>query len=111
MNWTVACPLVELTEACPVGVVVDGVEVCLVRLGGQVFAVHDECTHEAVPLSEGDVQGTSIECWRHGSQFDLRTGAVLNPPAVDDVATYRTRIADGQVQVDVGVSSTVDLGG
>jgi len=52
---------------------------CLVRVDSEVFAVHDECTHESVPLSEGDVEDGTIECWRHGSRFDLRTGAVLNP--------------------------------
>ena len=41
--------------------------------------MHDECTHESVPLSEGDVEDGTIEYWRHGSRFDLRTGAVLNP--------------------------------
>jgi len=55
-----------------------------------------------VPLSEGDVEDGTIECWRHGSRFDLRTGAVLNPPAVKPVATYATRVNGGTVQVDVG---------
>lgn len=102
MSWSDACPLDDLADALPAGVVVDGVAVCLVRLAHEVLAVHDECTHEAVPLSEGDVEDGTIECWRHGSRFDLRTGAVLNPPAVKPVATYATRVSDGTVQVDVG---------
>ncbi len=102
MAWAVACPLAELAEASPRGVTVDGVAVCLVRLGDDVFAVHDECTHEAVPLSEGDVEDGTIECWLHGSRFDLRTGAVLNPPAVKPVPTYDSRVREAQVYVDVG---------
>ena len=94
--------MAQLAEAVPRGVTVAGVDVCLVRLGGEVFAVHDECTHESVPLSEGDVEGGAIECWRHGSQFDLRTGAVLNPPAVDPVQTYPARVAGEYVQLDLG---------
>lgn len=64
--------------------------------------MHDECTHESVPLSEGDVEDGTIECWRHGSRFDLRTGAVLNLPAVEPVAVYPARIHSQQVQVNVG---------
>ncbi|HVB27395.1 MAG TPA: non-heme iron oxygenase ferredoxin subunit [Mycobacteriales bacterium] len=101
MSWGSACPLATLSDAIPLGVVVNGVPVCLVRLGHEVLAVHDECTHEAVPLSEGEVDDHTIECWMHGSRFNLRTGEVLNPPAVKPVATYPTRVVEGQVQVDV----------
>lgn len=101
MSWVGVCPLADVTEATPLRVVVDGVAVCLVRLGSEVFAVHDECTHQDVPLSEGDVEGGTIECWRHGSRFDLRTGAVLNPPATDPVVTYGTRSSDTHVEVDL----------
>ena len=101
MTWASACALAGLTEATPCGVVADGVAVCLVRLGAEVFAIHDQCTHEAVPLSEGEVEDGAIECWLHGSRFDLRTGEVLSLPAVRAVATYPTRVVDGQVQVDV----------
>jgi 3-phenylpropionate/trans-cinnamate dioxygenase ferredoxin subunit len=70
VTWTRACSAADLVEETPLGVVVDGVPVCLVRTGGEVFAVHNECTHEAVRLSEGDVADGVIECWRHGSCFD-----------------------------------------
>ncbi len=101
MGWAAVCPLDALAEAAPRAVSIAGVAVCLVRLADEVFAVHDECTHEAVPLSEGDVEDSTIECWRHGSRFDLRTGEVRNPPAVTPVATYRTRIAGGHVHVEM----------
>ena len=101
MNWTLACLAADLVENTPLGVVVEGIPVCLVRPGGEVFAVHDECTHEAVRLSEGDVVDGVIECWRHGSCFDLRTGAVLNLPAVRPVAVYLVREVAHDVQVNV----------
>lgn len=101
MSWHDACALRDLVDGRPLGVDIDGTAVCLVRLAGEVFAVHDECTHAAVPLSEGDVEAGAIECWLHGSRFDLRTGAVLNPPAVKPVAVYGAQVTNGTVQVDV----------
>lgn len=85
----------------PVSVEVDEVVVCLVRTCGEVFAINDECTHADVPLSEGEVDDCAIECWLHGSRFDLRTGAVLNPPATRPVATFAVRVVDGHVQVSL----------
>jgi 3-phenylpropionate/trans-cinnamate dioxygenase ferredoxin subunit len=101
MSWRPACPLASLTDETPLAVEVSGVAVCVVRVADEIFAVHDECTHEAVPLSEGDVEDHMIECWRHGSRFDLRSGAVISPPAVEPVRVYRTRLNDEQVYVDV----------
>jgi 3-phenylpropionate/trans-cinnamate dioxygenase ferredoxin component len=54
-----------------------------------------------VPLSEGDVEGGTIECWRHGSRFDLRTGTVMGPPAVEPVQVYATRVDAGEVLVNL----------
>jgi 3-phenylpropionate/trans-cinnamate dioxygenase ferredoxin subunit len=102
MTWRPVCPVATLTEEIPFAVEVSGVAVCVVRIAGEFFAVHDECSHQAVPLSEGDVEDGMIECWRHGSRFDLRSGAVVNPPAVEPVPVYPTRVDDGQLCVDVG---------
>ena len=92
MAWLRACHLTALSDGAPHAVDVEGVAVCLVRVGDELCAVHDECTHEAVALSEGDVEGGTIECWRHGSRFDLRTGRVMGPPAVEPVQVYATRV-------------------
>lgn len=101
MAWHWACNLTSLADQTPRAVEVDGVALCLVRLGEELFALHDECTHEAVPLSEGDLEGCTIECWRHGSRFDLRTGMVMCPPAVEPVRVYATRVDAGEVYVDL----------
>lgn len=98
-TWRRACPLRDLDDDKPLGVVVDEVAVCLVRTGGHVYAVHDECTHASVPLSEGEVDEGTIECWLHGSRFDLATGAVLNLPATEPVATYPVRIVGDDVEL------------
>ena len=55
---------------------VDGLDVAVVRHGDEVFAIEDECSHAAVALSEGDVDDCTIECWMHGSRFDLRSRGI-----------------------------------
>lgn len=77
-----------------------GERICLIRWRGVVSAVRDECTHQAMPLSAGEVQpdGT-IECAWHGARFDCRTGAVRQGPAEDDVAVYEVRVENGRVIV------------
>jgi 3-phenylpropionate/trans-cinnamate dioxygenase ferredoxin subunit len=66
-----------------------------------VFAIRDECSHAAIALSEGDVEDCTLECWLHGSQFDLRTGQPVSLPATEPVAVYPVRIDDDDVLVDV----------
>ena len=97
-----ACGLAKLGEDSPVHVDIGDAPVCLVRTGGAVRAVRDECTHQAVPLSDGEVAGGAIECWLHGSRFDLATGRVLSPPATRPVAVYGVRIEGEDVLVRLG---------
>ena len=101
MTFDRACALADLTPGTPLAVVVDGVEVAVVRDGDDVFAISDECSHAAIPLSEGEVEGCEIECWLHGSRFDLRTGKPSGPPATDPVPTYPVRVEGDDVLVDV----------
>lgn len=95
MSETVTIALAELAERTPTSLIVDGEPVVLVRIADEVFALADRCSHADVALSEGEVEDCSIECWLHGSAFDLRTGAPLTPPASVPVRTYVTRITDG----------------
>ena len=87
--------LSDLRPNQPRRVVIDGVPVSLVRVGDEVFAVGDVCSHAAVSLSEGEVSGCQIECWLHGSRFDLRTGEPSGPPAFEPVPVYPVEI-EGQ---------------
>ncbi len=78
------------------------VEVSVVRdEDGDLHAINDICTHGQVSLSDGEVQGCTIECWLHGSRFDLRTGKALTPPAVRPVPVYPLTVDGEQVLVDV----------
>jgi len=104
MSATRVCSLTEIKEDEPVGFDVDGVPVVLVRQGEQVYALADVCSHAEIALSEGEVTRLGLECWLHGSCFDLRTGAPSSPPASEPVHTYAVTIDGDDVYVD---SSTV----
>lgn len=93
--------LSALAEATPVRVEVDGVPVCLVRLGDTVKAVHDVCSHQQWSLAEGMVWGNGIECSLHGSTFDLDTGAPSSLPAIRPVPTFAVQVDGDEVHVDV----------
>ena len=77
-----------------------GRAICLVRFGGAISAFTDECTHQAFPLSAGDVRGDgTLECVWHGARFDCLTGAVRREPATDPLTAYEVRVDDGRVLV------------
>jgi len=73
--------------------------IALFHVGGEYFAIDDICTHDGGPLAEGALEGTAIECPRHGAKFDVRTGAVLSFPASSPVGTYPVRIQGDEIQV------------
>ncbi len=97
--------LAELPEVGAVRVVIDGLPVAVVRdEKGHVHAIGDTCSHAEVSLSEGEVEDCAIECWLHGSQFDLRTGQPLALPAIRPVPVYPVTIDGDDVLVDVEVA-------
>jgi 3-phenylpropionate/trans-cinnamate dioxygenase ferredoxin subunit len=101
MTFTPAAPLADVPAGGSLAVELDGQEIVLVRDGDEVYALRDECSHAAIPLSEGEVDGCEIECWLHGSRFDARTGKPLNLPATEAVPTYSTQIEGDTVMVDL----------
>ena len=94
-----ACGLDELKDGGVIQVVLGGDEIAIVQTEGEVFAIRDWCSHAAVPLSEGEVYGTTIECWLHGSCFDLRTGKPTGLPATEPVPVYPVKIEGDNVYV------------
>jgi nitrite reductase/ring-hydroxylating ferredoxin subunit len=80
---------------------VNGVYLALARAAGEWFALEDECTHAECPLSDGDLTGAALMCNCHGSEFDVRTGAVLAGPATEPVKTYPLRIVDGRIEIQI----------
>ncbi|MEV6317534.1 non-heme iron oxygenase ferredoxin subunit [Streptomyces sp. NPDC051776] len=95
------CGLSELEEGMPKRVELDGVPVSVVSTEGEVFAIHDICSHANVSLSEGEVDDCTIECWLHGSRFDLRSGKPSGLPATRPVPVYPVKIEGDDVLVSV----------
>ena len=83
-----ACAAADVPESTALRVVIGGTPVCMVRSDGEFYAIHDVCSHADVPLSEGDVEDGTIECWLHGSRFDLTTGRPTGLPATRPVPVY-----------------------
>jgi 3-phenylpropionate/trans-cinnamate dioxygenase ferredoxin subunit len=94
-----ACAVSELPDEGVLGIQLGNVPVAVVRAEGEVYAINDVCSHEEVPLSEGEVYDHTVECWLHGSCFDVRTGKPTGPPATEPVATYPVRIDGDDVYV------------
>ena len=78
-------------------VTVGDTKVAVFRVADEVFAIADRCSHAEASLAEGEVYGTDVECPRHGSEFDLRTGEPISLPATQPVPVYEITIEDGNV--------------
>jgi 3-phenylpropionate/trans-cinnamate dioxygenase ferredoxin component len=95
------CALRELAAESALAVEVGRDDVAVVRSGDRVYAIADECSHAAIPLSEGDVGDGEIECYLHGSRFSLTTGEPLGLPATEPVGVYRVEVVGDDVFVDL----------
>ena len=102
---TIVCALADLAPGSATRFDVDGESVAVVRLGDDVYAIGDTCSHAEVSLSEGEVWSDekSLECWKHGSRFDLLTGEPITLPATQPVPVFVARIVDGNVEIDVEI--------
>jgi 3-phenylpropionate/trans-cinnamate dioxygenase ferredoxin subunit len=96
------CDVDDIQVKQALRVLIDDYPVVIVRdSDGEIHALGDTCSHADISLSEGDVEGCAIECWGHGSQFDLRSGQPLQLPAYEPVPVFALEIHDGSVFVDI----------
>jgi 3-phenylpropionate/trans-cinnamate dioxygenase ferredoxin subunit len=108
MTATRACALSELEQDAAHRVEIDGVAIAVVLDGnGEVHAIGDVCTHGDISLSDGFVEGDTLECWAHGSAFSLRTGHPLNLPAYEPVPVFEVTIEGDDVLIDPAVIKVV----
>ncbi len=101
MTFERVAALADVPDDEALAVTVDRFDVAIARDGDEVFALQDLCSHAAVQLSEGEVADCTVECWLHGSTFDLRTGKPTSLPATEPVATFPVEVRDGEIYVDV----------
>ena len=101
MGFERACAVGDVPADEALGVTVGAYDVAVARCGeGEFAAIQDLCSHAAVALSEGEVADCTVECWLHGSRFDLRTGKPTGLPATEPVATFPIDVRDGDIYVD-----------
>jgi len=108
MSFVKVCAVDEIAPGTAVSADIEGTEVAVVHAGdGNVYAIRDECSHASVALSEGEIEDCTLECWLHGSRFDLRTGDPTGLPATEPVPVYPVEIRDGFIFVSTVPSNGV----
>jgi len=110
MAFERACTVAEIPGDTALAVTLGEYEVAVAKDGEEVFAIENLCSHAAVALSEGEVSGGTVECWLHGSCFDLRTGKPTHLPATEPVAIFPVEIRsdDGGETVYVDTETTLN---
>lgn len=101
-EWHKIVPFDELEDEEPLGVKIGDTPVVLIRVGDDIHALHDECTHEVAPLSDGFVEDGCIECTLHQGTFDLASGKAMSAPCTVPVQVYPARVVEGAVEVSLG---------
>lgn len=77
--------------------------IVMLNIAGKIFAIDDVCSHDNGPVGDGELEGETIICPRHGAKFDLATGKVLRLPAVEDIAAYPTRENSGYLEIGIPI--------
>jgi 3-phenylpropionate/trans-cinnamate dioxygenase ferredoxin component len=97
------CPLQELPPGAMRVVEWEDLEIAIVNCRGELFAIEDRCSHDDGPLAEGELHedACAIECPRHGSLFDLRTGNPKSLPAYTPVETFPVRVEGDVIKLEV----------
>ena len=99
LDFVEIAPASELPNGQRLFVDVGDRPLVIFNIAGQLFAIGDVCTHDEGPLGDGLLEGHNIVCPRHGAEFDVRTGKVMQMPAVADIPAYPVRVVEGMIQV------------
>jgi 3-phenylpropionate/trans-cinnamate dioxygenase ferredoxin component len=96
------CTTEDVPKGTAISADIEGLQVAVVHADdGNIYAIYDECSHAQVALSEGEIEDCTLECWLHGSRFDLRTGKPTGLPATEPVTVYPVEVRDGDIYVDI----------
>jgi 3-phenylpropionate/trans-cinnamate dioxygenase ferredoxin subunit len=97
--WVDIGSLSDLESTSRLEAEVDGYRVRVARVGGNLYAFEDRCTHDDSPFDDAPIEDSEIICPRHGARFCLRTGAALSPPAYEPLRVFEVRAVGGRVEV------------
>jgi len=101
-DWVEAMALKKLKKGRLRGVRVRGEDIVLANDAGVIYALRDQCSHEDLPLSDGDLEDGEVVCLYHGARFDCVSGRNTGLPAVRPVKSYPVEIRGGSIYVDLG---------
>lgn len=99
--WTDIASVDDIDFSVPLCVYVQDQAIALYRVGDEVFATDDTCSHAEASLSEGSYTGYTVTCPRHGGQFDIRDGRAVKMPAVSPIETFPVRVKNGRVLIQL----------
>lgn len=98
-NWVTVAQRSAINPGDVLGVTLGERELALYELDGEIYATDNLCTHAFALLSQGWLDGDTIECPLHGGRFDVKTGKALCPPVTEDLKTYKVRVVGDDIQV------------
>ena len=101
MSWLVLCRKADIPPGQARAVELEDMYVAVYNVDGQFFATDDTCSHEEASLADGFLEGELIECPLHGSQFNVKTGEVLTPPAIMPVRTFPTKLEGDNILIEL----------
>jgi 3-phenylpropionate/trans-cinnamate dioxygenase ferredoxin subunit len=100
-GWTDIGSIEDLEASSRLEADVDGYRVRVARVGGNLYAFEDRCTHDDSPFEDAPIEDSAIICPRHGARFCLRTGEALSPPAYEPLRIFAVRETAGRIEVRV----------
>jgi nitrite reductase/ring-hydroxylating ferredoxin subunit len=101
-GWVRVAARSDLASGEVIGVEAGGCSIAIYDSDGDLYATDNICTHAYACLSDGWLEGETIECPLHAARFDIRTGKVLDPPATEDLKTYPVRVSGDDIEIKLG---------
>jgi nitrite reductase/ring-hydroxylating ferredoxin subunit len=95
------CSAAEIAPGNALKVETAGLSLAVFNVDGEFYVTDDACTHGPGSLSEGYIEGDVVECNFHNGQFNIKTGAVVAPPCMVPVKTYKTAVENGRVLIEL----------